>query len=164
MSKADNTCIREFQESDLVHVKRLIHHTIDICYSGVYPPRAVKLFKVYHSDTKVLERHQEGEILVIEQDGNIIATGAIVNGEIFGVFVHPDFRKHGHGRTLMRELEARAKLKGYTEVVLSISLPSRGFYEDLDYRGFEDRSIDAGDGEGLDFWDARKPLLTGDES
>ena len=164
MSRADNSRIREFEKSDAVHVRRLIHHTIDVCYSSVYPTRAVQFFKEFHSDTKILERHQEGDILVVEQDGNVIATGTIVDGDIFGVFVHPDFQKHGHGSALMRELETRAKLKGCTEAVLSVSLPSRGFYEGLGYVTFEDRSIDVGDGEHLKFWDARKPLLTGEES
>jgi hypothetical protein len=58
----------------------------------------------------------------------------------------------------MHELETRAKSKGYDEVVLNVSLPSRDFYEGLGYKAFEDRSIDVGEGEHLAFWDARKPL------
>ena len=158
MSRLDNTCIREFRESDLAPVRRLIHHTIDACYAGVYPPRAVRFFKAFHSDAKILERHRSGEILVVERDGDIIAAGAIAGGEIFGVFVHPEFQNHGHGGALMRELEARAKRDGYDEAVLSVSLPSREFYEGLGYGAFEDRSIDVGDGEQLAFWKARKPL------
>ena len=92
MNRPDDTCIREFRKSDVIHVWQLIHHTIDICYSGVYPPRAVQFFKEFNSDAKILERYQEGKILVVEQNGNIIATGAIVDGDIFGVFVHPEFQ------------------------------------------------------------------------
>ena len=158
MNRLDDTGIREFRKSDVINVRRLIHHTIDVCYSGVYPPRAVQFFKEFNSDAKILKRYQEGEILVVEQNGNIIATGAIVEGDIFGVFVHPEFQHYGHGKALMRELETIANSKGYDEVVLNVSLPSRDFYEGLGYRAFEDRSIDVGDGEYLVFWDASKPL------
>jgi ribosomal protein S18 acetylase RimI-like enzyme len=158
MSKPDDTCMRAFRNSDVVQVRRLIHLTVDACYSGVYPHRAVVFFKDFHSDEKILERHEAGEILVIEQAGKIVATGAIVAGDIFGVFVHPEFQHQGHGGTLMRALEARAKSKGYDEAVLSVSLPSREFYEALGYGTFEDRSIDVGDGERLEFWAARKSL------
>ena len=159
MSGPDDTCMRAFRKSDVVQVRRLIHHTVDLCYSGVYPPRAVRFFKELHSEAKILKRHEEGEILVVEQAGNIIATGATVEGDIFGVFVHPEFQHHGHGRALMRELETRAKSKGCDEAVLSVSLPSRRFYEGLGYKTFENRSIDVGDGEHLEFWAAKK-LLT----
>ncbi len=58
-----------------------------------------------------------------EQDGNVIATGAFVGNDIFGVFVHPEFQHIGHGRTLMRKLENKVKAKGCTESELSVSLP-----------------------------------------
>ena len=158
MSGPDQTRMRAFQESDVDQVRRLIHHTVDVSYAAVYPRRAVAFFKAFHSEDKILARHKEGDILVVEQGGEIIATGAIVEGDIFGVFVHPECQQRGHGGALMRELEARARARGYEEAVLSVSLPSREFYESLGYGSFEDRSIDVGEGESLDFWAARKSL------
>lgn len=105
-----------------------------------------------------MERHRKGDILVGEQDSNVVATGTIVSSDIFGVFVHPEFQHHGHGAALMLELENRARSKGWTELELSVSLPSRGFYEGLGYEMIEECSIDVGEGERLDFWKARKSL------
>jgi GNAT superfamily N-acetyltransferase len=156
--RLQNARIREFQESDLVHVRRLIHQTIDVCYSGVYPSRAVQFFKEFHSEEKIMERHRKGEILVVEQDGDVIATGSIVGNDIFGVFVHPEFQHRGHGGALMRELENRAKARGFTESELNVSLPSRGFYKSLGYEMLEECSMDMGEGQHLDFWKAKKPL------
>ena len=158
MSKTSDADLRPFRESDAAQVRRLIHHTLDVSYAAVYPPEAVRFFKDFHSEAKILERHMEGDILVVERDGQVIATGAIVDGDIFGVFVDPDFQQQGHGRILMRELEARARAKGIQEAVLSVSLPSRRFYESLGYGDFEDRSRDLGDGVQLAFWQARKAL------
>ena len=158
MSRPHDAGIREFREFDLVPVRRLIHQTIDVCYSGIYPPRVVQYFKEFHSEEKIMERHRKGEILLVELDGNVIATGSIIGSDIFGVFVHPEFQHRGHGGVLMRELENRVKESGYTESELSVSLPSRGFYESLGYEMLEECSIDVGERQHLVFWKARKAL------
>lgn len=150
--------IREFEEEDLEAVRCLIHRTVDACYAGVYPPRAVRYFKDFHSSEKILRRHREGEILVIGDSTRIIATGAIVGGDIFAVFVAPECQGRGYGRALMEDLENRAKAKGRHEAELSVSLPSRRFYEDLGYEMIEERSIDVGEGQHLEYWHARKRL------
>ena len=159
MNRLHGVKIREFRKSDLVTVRRLIHQTIEVCYSGVYPPRAVQFFKEFHSEETIMERHRKGEILVVEQHGNVIATGAIVGSEILGVFVHPEFQHNGYGEALMLELENRAKARGCTKSELSVSLPSRRFYEHLGYNISEECSIDVGEGQHLNFWKASKPLM-----
>jgi len=72
---------RPFTVTDLVPVQRLVHLTIDSSYSGVYPPRAVRFFKEFHSLDRILERNAEGEVIVVEQDGEIVATGTIVRSQ-----------------------------------------------------------------------------------
>jgi GNAT superfamily N-acetyltransferase len=158
MNRIHDARIREFRESDLVSVRQLIQQTIDVCYSDIYPSRALQFFKEFHSQENIIVRHRKWEILVVEQGGNVIATGAIVGNEIFAVLVPPEFQHHGHGGALMRELGNRAKARGCTESELSVSLPSRGFYESLGYEMLEECSIDVGEGQHLDFWKARKPL------
>jgi GNAT superfamily N-acetyltransferase len=116
----------------------------------------VQLFKEIHSEEKIMERHRKGEILVVEQDDTVIGTGTIVGSDIFGVFVHPEFQHRGYGLALMRDLENRAKARGCTESELSVSLPSRKFYESLGYEMLEECSIDVGEGQHLDYWKARK--------
>jgi ribosomal protein S18 acetylase RimI-like enzyme len=155
---ASNATIRDFRESDLFSVRRLIHETIDQSYTGVYPPRAVQFFKQFHSEENIAERSETGTVLVVEQAGAIVATGTVVGNEIFGVFVNPACQRCGYGRALMRELETRAKTNGCTVVELSASLPSRLFYESLGYEILEEGSIDVGEGQHLDFWKARKSL------
>ena len=162
MEKAEDARIRRMHESDAAGVARLIERTLEVSYAGVYPPSAVGFFKAFHSEAKIRQRLREGEILVVEQAGRAIATGAIVAGEIFGVFVDPDRQHSGLGKALMQDLEARARAQGYEEAVLSVSLPSRRFYESLGYTGFEERSKDLGDGERLAFWQARKALIDAD--
>jgi GNAT superfamily N-acetyltransferase len=152
--------IRPFSGTDLHVLRRMICETIDVSYSGVYPPRAVGFFKEYHAVEKIAERSAAGEILVLvsEQDGAVLATGALVDSEIVGVFVRPDQQRHGYGTAVMAELERKARAKGLSEVSLSVSLPSRTFYEHLGYDVLDECAIDVGEGEFLKFWPGKKVL------
>ncbi len=151
--------IRPFEEADVAALRRLICETIDISYAPVYPPKALDFFKGFHAEEKVLERAERGSVLVAEAGGDLIATGSLLDGEIFAVFVHPDRQGAGLGKALMERLEADARTAGVTESVLSVSLPSKRFYEGLGYEIVEERSRDLGNGQSLDFWKAKKRLL-----
>jgi GNAT superfamily N-acetyltransferase len=138
----------------------MINDTIDASYAGVYPDRAVQFFKQYHSEKRIMERSQVGEILMIERHGSIVATGALVGNEILGVFVNPEDQGQGLGKRMMSELEGRAKKKGFSEIVLSVSLTSRKFYETLKYELLDECSLDVGEGQYLNYWPARKTMTS----
>ena len=151
--------IRPLEEVDVAALRRLICETIDISYAPVYPPKALVFFKAFHAEEKIQERAQRGTVLVAEADGDLIATGSLLDGEIFAVFVHPNRQGAGLGKALMARLEEDARAAGITESVLSVSLPSKRFYEGLGYEIVEECSRDLGDGQRLDFWKAKKRLL-----
>ena len=158
MSEPAEPLLRDFRESDLKPVQDLIFRTIDISYATVYPPRALDFFKGFHADQDILQRHRDGDVLVIEQDGQPIGTGAMLEGEILAVFVDPAQQQRGLGKRLMHELEARALAQGHQVSTLSVSLPSRRFYEDLGYELLEERARDLGEGQVMRFWKARRSL------
>ena len=162
MPKAPSLKIRRFRKPDLGPLRQLIHATIDLSYAEVYPPRAVAFFKTFHSKEKILARSAAGTVLVIEEEGGLTATGSLVEGEIFAVFVHPRFQQGGRGKALMLALEDEARAQGVTESELSVSLPSLPFYRGLGYEIVEERSRDVGEGQWLDFWKAKKRLVAAD--
>lgn len=162
MTVLDQTGIRRFQHSDLSSLQRLISETLDVSYKSLYPPRAVAFFRTFHAEQKILERSQAGSVLVTEKDGKIIATGSLVEGEILAVFVLPAYQHGGHGKALMRVLEEEARASGLGQVVLSVSLPSRRFYQSLGYTIIQACSKNVGDGQRLDFWKASKTLTPPD--
>ncbi len=158
MNQSPQIYIRAFEESDVAALRRLICETIDVSYAPVYPPKALDFFKAFHAEEKVRERAQRGTVLVAEANDAPIATGSLLEGEIFAVFVHPDRQGVGLGKALMERLEEDARTAGVTESVLSVSLPSKRFYEGLGYEIIEERSRDLGDGQCLNFWKAKKRL------
>lgn len=150
--------MRLFQKSDIGRLHELIQTTIEASYPAYYPDQAIQFFKDYHSVSSILKRDQEGELLIIENEGEIVATGSLVNNEISGVFVVPCLQRSGLGKKIMHELEDRAKKAGKVEIELDVSLPSRKFYEDLEYRIVESCQIDVGKGQSLKYWQAKKML------
>ena len=155
---SDGISIRRFREPDLCQLMRLIRETIEISYAEVYPPRAVQFLRDFHSEKKVADRSKAGTTLVVEEDGELVATGSLVGSEILAVFVHPRLQRGGRGKALMNTLENEARASGETEIGLAVSLPSRRFYESLGYKIVEKRSGDVGEGQRLDFWKAVKQL------
>src|SRR5947208_12224695 len=102
MNHSDDVSIRRFQESDLCQLMRLISETIGISYAEVYPPRAAQFFKDFHSEKKIADRSKTGITLVVEEHGELVATGSLVDAEILAVFVHPRLQKGGRGKALMK--------------------------------------------------------------
>lgn len=150
--------LRPIHSGDIETVRDVIHATIDGIYRDVYPPRTVQFFKDFHSVESITERAEKGYVLVVEEDCAIVGTAASLDNRIFGMFVLPQFQGRGYGRDLMDALEAEIKADGHKEAVLSMSLPSRGFYRARGYVEFEEYSRDVGGGEMLVFSDARKCL------
>ena len=161
MDLAPKPTLRRFRSADLERAHKLIHTTIDASYTGLYPPRAVRFFKDYHTLDRIRERQADGEVVVVERDGELIATGAIVDDRIMAVFVHPEHQRQGIGARVMDALEASALAARQATVRLDVSLPSRLFYESRGYGRMESHSIDVGEGQRLDYWTAQKDLREG---
>ena len=153
--------MRIFRSADLEAVYRLIRTTIESSYVSVYPPRAVQFFKDHHTRDRLLERHAKGEVVVVERDGDLVATGAIVGDHIMAVFVRPQDQRHGLGRRVMNALEDCARAAGRPSAHIDVSLTSRRFYESRGYERMEGCSIDVGEGQRLDYWTAQKDLREG---
>jgi GNAT superfamily N-acetyltransferase len=151
--------LRVFRPSDLEAVKQVIFSTVDLCYSGVYPPRAIEFFKQYHCDENILDRAKKGYTIICELEGKVLATGTILENHICAVFVVRAAQCQGLGQRIMEDLENKARTAGFTEVTLDVSLPSSKFYERLGYRLSEDTYLDVGEGQRLDYWTAKKLII-----
>lgn len=136
----------------------MIQATIDGSYPAYYPKRAVQFFKEYHSEPNIHKRNQRGDIIVIEKEGKIVATGSLVQDEITGVFVLPAKQRSGLGKQIMLELESRAKSKEISMITLHVSLPARKFYEKLKYTLSDQQATEVGDGQQLKYWIGKKRI------
>ena len=150
--------IRDFQPGDLAAVKRLVDHTIDVSYADTYAPEAIQHFKHHHRGENILADAAQGHVVVIEREGEIVATATLVGAEIRRLFVHPELQRQGLGARLMRELESRARAAGVTDLVLAATVGSRTFYERLHYAVEEEKAIPLEGGAELRFYVMTKRL------
>lgn len=150
--------LRDYAITDLDQVYDMIQKTVEGSYPDHYTGRAVQYFQAYHSEANVIKRDQLGEIIVIEKEGKIVATGSLVKDEITGVFVLPGEQQSGLGKQIMLELESRAKLKAISTITLHVSLPARKFYEKLNYTLSDPQESEVGDGQYLKYWIGKKRI------
>jgi len=150
--------IRPFGPQDLHALKRLIDSTIDVSYAGVYPPRAIEFFKSHHSAENILQDAGQGFTIVLEADGEVLATGTLLAGEVRRMFVAPDSQRRGLGRLIMRALEQRAKDNGIFRITLHSSLVARTFYEGLGFAVTEEEALPVGEGQQLEYFLMSKEL------
>jgi GNAT superfamily N-acetyltransferase len=159
MNKNGRAQVRKFSKADLAMVKSLIDRTIDHCYSGIYRPEAIRFFKDWHDNGKILKNTKEGYTLVVEKDGRIIGTGTIVEDEIVRVFVDPAYQKLGFGKLLMQKLEEKALANSVEVVKLDASIPSKKFYDSLGYATLEKTFRELDDDQRLDYYKMEKSLI-----
>ena len=85
----------------------------------------------------------DGEIFELVEDasGKIIAFCGVKNGEVFGLYVHPDAQGRGIGKVLLQRAEARLVSEGYSVIPLTASLNARAFYEVHGWQFIEHREV-----------------------
>jgi GNAT superfamily N-acetyltransferase len=74
------------------------------------------------------------------------------------VFVRANLQGKNIGNLVMNRLEAYAAENGHDHVELSVSLPSRGFYEKRGYKITRSARIDVGMAQALKYWEGVKLL------
>jgi len=136
---ASEVIIRRFLLQDLAPLRGLILRTIQTSYPSHYSPEAVQFFCDHHVERNILADIEAGCVLVLLDEGMIVATGSRVGKEIKRVFVDPMRQGHGFGSMIMEALEKDAVASGALEVELDSSLPAKRFYDD---RGYETKSYD----------------------
>ncbi len=130
--------IRRYKSSDNAVVWEL--HWLGLAQNGV----KINTLGPWEKDLNDIENNylKEGDFILGEIDERVVAMGAFRKksdevAEIKRMRVHPDFQKKGFGKTILEQLEKRAKRKGYNKLVLDTSqkwLEAQRFYERNGYK------------------------------
>ena len=152
--------IRPFGEGDLSELSRLIADTVERCYTGVYPPKAVRFFLDYHSPENILRDAAKGITLISWHDETPVATATLIDSYICRVFVHPEYQGKGCGKSLAFEVEKLAMERGIELLELDASLVSRRFWEGLGWR-VTAREVEMVEDEALEYYKMSKIMGRG---
>lgn len=130
--------VRRYIATDQEAVEQL--HVSAIQQMGAYLGRGPWDDDVYEIEQAYLKN--EGEFLIGECDGRIVAMGALKRthpqrAEIKRMRVEPSYQGRGYGQRILDELEARARALGYQILHLDTSvlqLPAQKLYEKNGFR------------------------------
>jgi GNAT superfamily N-acetyltransferase len=129
--------IRQYIPADQATIEYL--HVFALQQVGAYLGRGPWDDDLYAIEEHYLSNH--GEFLVGEDDGKIVAMGALLRisptcAEITRMRVHPDYQGQGYGQHILSELETCARTLGYTTLHLHTSivqLAAQKLYERNDF-------------------------------
>jgi GNAT superfamily N-acetyltransferase len=130
--------ISKFETKDLHELQLLIHHTIKVCYPAIYAPEVVDFFLNYHSEEEIISRSEKAIILVLKVDGKMLATGFLLENELGGVYVHPDFQGLGYGRMIVNALLKIADDEGLNYIHLDSTSIAKSMYLKLGFKVTEE--------------------------
>jgi len=146
------------EPKDINTVHEIVHKTVSAIYPQYYPEGVIKFFLEHHSLNNLKTALEKEYVLLLEDFGQIVGTGALWENEIKRVFILPEFQKKGYGSFLLDELERTAMEKGYCEVILDTSLPAYRLYQKRGYDPLEFISMTTESGQVLCYYRMSKNL------
>lgn len=138
-----------FNENDIDELYAFIVDAIKVSYVGYYPEEAISHFIEYSNTTDILDDAKNNYVIVIKNENKIVATGTLRYTHIKRVFVCPKHQGQGLGKSIMKDLEQKAKQNNLKLVELHSSLFAKQFYDSLNYKMFKIGNVKVDNGELL---------------
>lgn len=117
------------KETDLISVRKLIHKTIESCYSAYYDTPVVQFIKDFYNNENIIEHARNGYMLVYFIDGKLVGTGCLNEHRINGMFVDPALQGRGIGRRIMYSLLCEAEKQNTKVLELQSTPGATSFFE-----------------------------------
>ncbi|WP_027339262.1 GNAT family N-acetyltransferase [Halonatronum saccharophilum] len=133
--------IREMKEYDIGFVWKLIRNNFDKVMIKYHSKEIVEKFKKHNKPEKLKEQMKWKEIYVVEENDEIVGTGAIANfGDdnlpkysVSNFFVKPELHKRGIGRFIFEHLLEIVKEKDVNKFHVPSSKSGLKFYKKMGF-------------------------------
>jgi len=132
--------IRRFREEDAKAVSDLIIKTIRISNTKDYPEDLMEQLVMSETPENVIKRASWTHFYVVEDNGSIIACGAIGpywgkedESSLFTIFVLPEYQGKGVGRMIVETLERDEYALRARRIEIPASITGLPFYKKLGY-------------------------------
>ncbi len=144
--------IRKITDSDIEAVSLLMMRNFDEIMKKHHSEEIIEKFKAHNTIEKLRQQMFWKDILVVEENNEIFATGAVANfGDqqnpkysISNFFVKPELHRQGIGKTLFDELRRIAIEKGAEFFHVPSSRNAVGFYSFVGF-GVDEKQPDLDD-------------------
>ncbi|WP_028108335.1 GNAT family N-acetyltransferase [Ferrimonas futtsuensis] len=85
--------------------------------------------------TQAFAEEVDTAFYLLELAGQPVACGAVIEGQVEGLFVSPQYGGLGLGKRMLKHLEAAARQQGLTKLTLESTLNAAPFYRSQGYQG-----------------------------
>lgn len=133
--------IRKFKETDATDVSNLMAKTLRITNKDDYSKEYIEDLINRLTPQNILDNSRDSSFYVIEEDGDIVACGAIgpyLDKEdetyLFSIFVDPKYQKRGLGKKIIEAIESDELFLKSSRIVVPASLTAVDFYLRLGYK------------------------------
>ena len=124
--------IRPFKNEDADACRAIIRECFKVDEESLdLGPNAV--VKHYTQPTYLENKAKQYPFFVYEEDGKVIAMGAVDGHQIKKMYVHPEFQRQGTGTEILQKLEEIAINSGRVRLLLNAAEGSRDFYKKHGY-------------------------------
>lgn len=125
--------ITEIKEFEIPAIRDLIHTTISLCYPSIYPAEVVEFFLSYHSLEDIDLRRRKGKVILLREDQEIRGTGFLIDNEMGGVYIHPDYQRRGYGKAIVLYLLEHAMSLKLDRIWLDATPLAKPLYDKLNF-------------------------------
>jgi len=156
---ASNKCMHLFrEETDLIGTRKLIHKTIEVCYSAYYEGAVVNYIKDIYKNENIIVRAMKGITIVYLIENKIVGTGSLTDDQITGLFIDPAFQRRGIGKRMMYSLLCEAKNQKLSKLSLQATPGSEGFFNQLGFHTISEENFWIEDIFLMDLYEMEKKL------
>jgi len=133
--------VRKASVNDIAQIKQILDRNFDEVMSNFHTKLVLEKFKSHNSIENLSSQLGWKTVYVVEQDGEVIATGAFANFgsadvpkySISNLYVKPEFHSMGIGRLLFNQLFQDAIDNNADTFHVPSSLNAIGFYEKMGF-------------------------------
>lgn len=129
------------KETDLISVRKLIHKTIEACYSAYYDTPAIQYTKEFYNNENICERARNSYTLVYFVDGKLVGTGSLYNHRINDLFIDPSLQRRGIGKRIMFSLLCEAEKRNIKVLQLYSPPGTISFFQKLGFKTVSEETI-----------------------
>lgn len=133
-------------------VKRIVQRTISETFHEYYSNSAVDFFQHQHDDDAIRAAISNGQVYLIRENGQFVATASVRGNEIYRLFVLPEHQHKGYCSKILDFLE-KTLLREFDTVHLDSCAPALkiALYESRGYQPIEHHRILTADGEMIQY-------------
>ncbi len=133
--------IRHFRDSDAEQIVKLVNQVTKQVNSQDYSEKQIEALTAHDPDSIVEFANRENIFYIVAlEDDEIVGAGNIDldNGEVKGIFVHPEHLRKGLGTSLLKKMEEKARNSNLEKLHVNSTITAKEFYESRSFEVVEE--------------------------